>query len=110
MDWLTSPEALAGLATLLALEIVLGIDNVVFISILADKLLGRFAQREQSILFINRRGYSSSMLCTKCGHVEECTHLFTTAMRCMIWARLPAVRPPASASSTIGAEASVIPN
>jgi predicted tellurium resistance membrane protein TerC len=38
MDWLTSPEALAGLATLLALEIVLGIDNVVFISILSGKL------------------------------------------------------------------------
>jgi predicted tellurium resistance membrane protein TerC len=38
MDWLTSPESLAGLATLLALEIVLGIDNVVFISILSGKL------------------------------------------------------------------------
>lgn len=34
----------------------------------------RFEKREQTILFINRRGYSSSMLCTKCGHVEECTH------------------------------------
>jgi primosomal protein N' (replication factor Y) len=31
-------------------------------------------KREQTILFINRRGYSSSMLCTKCGHVEECAH------------------------------------
>ena len=34
----------------------------------------RFAKREQTILFINRRGYSSAMLCTKCGHVEECVH------------------------------------
>ncbi len=34
----------------------------------------RFEKREQTILFINRRGYSSSMLCTKCGHVEECAH------------------------------------
>ncbi|HVS53849.1 MAG TPA: primosomal protein N' [Opitutaceae bacterium] len=34
----------------------------------------RFEKREQTILFINRRGYSSSMLCTKCGHVEECSH------------------------------------
>ena len=34
----------------------------------------RLEKREQTILFINRRGYSSSMLCTKCGHVEECTH------------------------------------
>jgi primosomal protein N' (replication factor Y) len=34
----------------------------------------RFEKREQTILFINRRGYSSAMLCTKCGHVEECVH------------------------------------
>ena len=34
----------------------------------------RLEKREQTILFINRRGYSSAMLCTKCGHVEECTH------------------------------------
>ena len=38
MDWITSPEAWIAFATLLALEIVLGIDNVVFISILAGKL------------------------------------------------------------------------
>jgi predicted tellurium resistance membrane protein TerC len=35
MDWMTNPEAWIAFATLLALEIVLGIDNVVFISILA---------------------------------------------------------------------------
>ncbi|MFZ9682756.1 MAG: replication restart helicase PriA, partial [Cephaloticoccus sp.] len=34
----------------------------------------RFEKREQTILFINRRGYSSSMLCSECGHVEECEH------------------------------------
>lgn len=38
----------------------------------------RLERREQTILFINRRGYSSSMLCTKCGHVEECTHCSVT--------------------------------
>ena len=38
MDWMTNPEAWIAFATLLALEIVLGIDNVVFISILAGKL------------------------------------------------------------------------
>ena len=38
MDWITSPDALAGLLALVVLEIVLGIDNVVFISILAGKL------------------------------------------------------------------------
>jgi predicted tellurium resistance membrane protein TerC len=38
MDWVTDPEIWIALATLTALEIVLGIDNVVFISILAGKL------------------------------------------------------------------------
>ena len=38
MEWLTNPQAWIGLLTLTALEIVLGIDNVVFISILAGKL------------------------------------------------------------------------
>ena len=41
---------------------------------LIDAMQARLERREQTILFINRRGYSSSMLCTKCGHVEECTH------------------------------------
>lgn len=38
MEWIASPEAWIALATLATLEIVLGIDNIVFISILADKL------------------------------------------------------------------------
>ena len=38
MDWITNPDALVGLLTLVVLEIVLGIDNIVFISILAGKL------------------------------------------------------------------------
>jgi predicted tellurium resistance membrane protein TerC len=38
MDWLNDPNAWVGLLTLTALEIVLGIDNIIFISILAGKL------------------------------------------------------------------------
>ena len=38
MDWLTNPEIWIALVTLTSLEIVLGIDNVIFISILASKL------------------------------------------------------------------------
>ncbi len=38
MEWLSDPQAWIALATLTMLEIVLGIDNIVFISILADKL------------------------------------------------------------------------
>jgi predicted tellurium resistance membrane protein TerC len=38
MDFLSDPDAWTALAALLTLEIVLGVDNVVFISILASKL------------------------------------------------------------------------
>ena len=38
MEWISNPEAWIALATLAVLEIVLGIDNIIFISILADKL------------------------------------------------------------------------
>jgi predicted tellurium resistance membrane protein TerC len=38
MEWLTSPETWIALVTLAALEIVLGVDNVIFISVLASKL------------------------------------------------------------------------
>src|SRR5262252_1925440 len=38
MDWVSSPESWIALVTLTVLEIVLGIDNIVFISILASKL------------------------------------------------------------------------
>jgi predicted tellurium resistance membrane protein TerC len=38
MEWLTDPQAWIALITLTALEIVLGIDNIIFISILVGKL------------------------------------------------------------------------
>jgi len=38
MEWIATPEAWIALATLTVLEIVLGIDNIVFISILAEKV------------------------------------------------------------------------
>jgi len=38
MEWIADPTAWLGLLTLIVLELVLGIDNLVFIAILADKL------------------------------------------------------------------------
>lgn len=38
MSWISNPEAWIALLTLTVMEIVLGIDNIVFISILVDKL------------------------------------------------------------------------
>jgi len=49
MDWITDPQALVGLLTLTILEIVLGIDNVVFISILAGKLPAEQQSRARTV-------------------------------------------------------------
>ena len=38
MEWLASPEAWVALATLTLLEIVLGVDNIIFISVLVGRL------------------------------------------------------------------------
>ena len=38
MDWISDPQAWVALLTLTVLEVVLGIDNIIFISILAGKL------------------------------------------------------------------------
>ncbi len=38
MEWMSNPESWIALLTLTVLEIVLGVDNVIFISILAGKL------------------------------------------------------------------------
>jgi len=49
MDLLTSPEAWAALVTLTALEIVLGIDNVIFISVLVSRIPQAQAKRARQI-------------------------------------------------------------
>jgi predicted tellurium resistance membrane protein TerC len=49
MEWLASPDAWAALVTLTLLEIVLGIDNIVFISILVGRLPEAQRQRARVI-------------------------------------------------------------
>ena len=49
IELLTSPEAWAALLTLTALEIVLGIDNVIFLSVLVSRLPEPQAQRARQI-------------------------------------------------------------
>jgi len=55
-EWLTSPEAWIALGTLTALEIVLGIDNIIFISI----LVGRLPQNQRA--FARRMGLGLAMI------------------------------------------------
>jgi len=56
MEWFFSPQAWIGLLTLTALEIILGIDNIVFISIMAAKLPARQQRRAR------RTGLALAML------------------------------------------------
>jgi predicted tellurium resistance membrane protein TerC len=48
LEWLTDPAIWTALLTLTALEIVLGIDNIIFISILADRLPAHQRQRART--------------------------------------------------------------
>ena len=49
LDWILSPGVLASFATLTVLEIVLGVDNIVFISVVVGKLPGEQARRARQI-------------------------------------------------------------
>ncbi|MEK7737046.1 MAG: TerC family protein [Pseudomonadota bacterium] len=55
-EWLASPEAWIALGTLTALEIVLGIDNIIFISI----LVGRLPQNQRA--YARRMGLGLAMI------------------------------------------------
>jgi primosomal protein N' (replication factor Y) len=56
------------------IEVLRSRGTITLSRVLVDKMFDRMEQREQIILFINRRGYSSSMQCTACGQVETCVH------------------------------------
>ena len=49
MEWVASPEAWVALATLTILEIILGIDNIVFISVLVGRLPQELRQKARLI-------------------------------------------------------------
>lgn len=61
-----------------------------FSTVLKDKLVDRLKKEEQSVLLLNRRGYSSFVLCRDCGYVLECPncdisqtlHMDTKTMKC----------------------------
>lgn len=55
-EWIASPEAWIALGTLAALEIVLGIDNIIFLSI----LVGRLPEHQRA--FARRVGLSLAMI------------------------------------------------
>jgi len=46
----------------------------IFSPLLREKMMDRLEKGEQTILFLNRRGYSTTALCPSCGYVAECPH------------------------------------
>ena len=49
MEWITDPTVRVGLGTLVVLEVVLGIDNLIFIAILAGRLPAQLRERVRLI-------------------------------------------------------------
>jgi primosomal protein N' (replication factor Y) len=65
-------------------------NNSSFSLVLQEKLKARIAKNEQSVLLLNRRGYSSFVMCRDCGYVLPCPncdisltlHMDTKSMKC----------------------------
>ena len=49
-------------------------NNSAFSSVLRDSLEKTLEDGNQAILFLNRRGYASSVICRECGYVAKCEH------------------------------------
>ncbi|ANB57953.1 primosomal protein N' [Anoxybacillus sp. B7M1] len=49
-------------------------NRSMFSRTLFEKLRERLDKGEQSVLFLNRRGYSTFVMCRDCGHVIRCAH------------------------------------
>ncbi|MGI8315068.1 primosomal protein N' [Halobacillus mangrovi] len=49
-------------------------NRSMFSRILKEKIEDRLSKGEQVVLFLNRRGYSTFVMCRDCGHVQECPH------------------------------------
>lgn len=70
-------------------ELVAG-NKTIFSKRLYDEIKENLAKKEQTILFLNRRGYSTFVSCRKCGFVAKCRncnialtyHMDTNSLEC----------------------------
>ncbi|WP_186577520.1 primosomal protein N' [Aquibacillus kalidii] len=49
-------------------------NRTMFSTVLKEEIEARLSRREQIVLFLNRRGYSTFVMCRDCGHVMNCPH------------------------------------
>ena len=94
----------AGAGKLPLVKLVEMTDGSIFSRELLDAISRRLNQGEQTILFLNRRGYSRSVVCNACGCAVECEecgipytyHRSDSCLRCHIcgrWMALPQACP-----------------
>jgi predicted tellurium resistance membrane protein TerC len=77
MDWISNPQIWIGLLTLTALEIVLGIDNIIFISILSGKLPVEQQAKARQLGLMLAMGTRVLLLCSLAWMVKLTAPLFT---------------------------------
>ena len=94
----------AGAGSLPDVRLVEMRDGSIYSPELLDAIRLRLDRHEQTILFLNRRGYSRQVVCEACGHVIECPdcglpytyHQADDCLRCHVcggWTARPAVCP-----------------
>ena len=49
-------------------------NRTIFSDVLREEIINTYKRHEQSILFLNRRGYSSFVMCRNCGESIKCPH------------------------------------
>jgi predicted tellurium resistance membrane protein TerC len=81
MSWITSAEAWVGLLTLTVLEIVLGIDNIIFISILAGKLPAEQQERARRVGLLGAMATRIALLAALAWIIRLTTPLFAVVGR-----------------------------
>ncbi len=60
--------------TIVDMSIELKRRNLILSNILKEKIKDRLEKKEQIILLLNRRGYSTIITCKNCGYTYECPH------------------------------------
>ena len=101
---LSSMPIRAGAGKLPRVNLVEMRDSSIFSRELLDAISLRLDRGEQSILFLNRRGYSRSVVCEECGQAIECPecsmpytyHRADECLRCHVcggWTTAPSVCP-----------------
>jgi predicted tellurium resistance membrane protein TerC len=84
-DWIFDPAIWASLVTLTVLEIVLGIDNIVFISVIVGKLPEHQAKRARQIGLLMALGFRVLFLLTLFWLIHLTTPLFTAFGQDVSW-------------------------